>query len=858
MDQPTAGASATGWSRRAETHPPRVLVVSNNPFSDVSNNGKTLTSLFEDYPTEALAQLYFSDEAPSGGACRKFFKVSDADVLRRLARRTPRDTGPVWAGPRRSRGDLARLAREAVWATGAWHTPELDNWLDAFDPEVVFFMAGDSLFAFRAVEHVLRRAGASLTLYVTDDYVLPRITISPAWWLRRGLVSKSLGRAVGRATLFVTISEDMRRTYAARYGRSSLVAANSPDALVTDACTGEEQTGCPLVLTYAGGLHFNRATTLASMGRAIHAINEAAGKQVAVLRIFSGQELGRRDAALFDAAGAIEFGGALDASGVARELGRSDVLVHVESFDRRSRESTRLSVSTKIPEYLAHAKPVVAVGPEGVASMNTLSGAALCVTDPARLTSDLRRLLFDSSWRDELAARANHRFEQMQRERPDVMSAMVVAHRTKTKAAGTDTQAVVLDRILMVVGVVPDNVRERVLSRTKGSLVASADVLQRSLIKGFVAARVAPVSIINSMHVGTFPRSSKHIHFRSTPLEVAGVEGFEGRNVGFWNLPIVSSWSRARSIAAAYRVSRVHQGRDLVFVYSLLDWNMAFLSGLARGAGSPVVCLVVTDLPENMVFPGGRLRPLMRAYHKVRLWMMRRVIARGLERVDVFVVLTRHMKARLPTAGRPVLVMEGMVDVDAYDFERNGFANPADGLKRITYTGGLEVELGVGDLLEAFAQISDSDARLVICGDGQLRPLVEQAMRQDPRIVFEGPVSFPQAVRAQLAASVLVCPTRIDGEVSRFAFPAKLLEYLYSGNIVVSRRLEAIPDEYDAHVVYTGDGSVPALAAAIRKGLIDAVRRDADVASRQRAFVREEKSIHAMVGSILDTVRGAA
>ena len=43
---------------------PRVLVISNNSFSNTSNNGKTLASFFKDFSSENIAQLYFNKEVP--------------------------------------------------------------------------------------------------------------------------------------------------------------------------------------------------------------------------------------------------------------------------------------------------------------------------------------------------------------------------------------------------------------------------------------------------------------------------------------------------------------------------------------------------------------------------------------------------------------------------------------------------------------------------------------------------------------------------------------------------------------------------------------------------------------------------
>jgi len=414
-----------------------------------------------------------------------------------------------------------------------------------------------------------------------------------------------------------------------------------------------------------------------------------------------------------------------------------------------------------------------------------------------------------------------------------------------------------VERIIMMVGVIPDDLRREVLKRTRRSLVASADVLQRSLIKGLARSAGVSVALVNSMHIGTFPRSSSVLRAKSGAIQLSDIAGVAGENAGFLNLPVLGVWSRARSMRRSYdRITSSETGRHVVFVYSLLDWNMLFLSSLPRSATAPTVCLLVTDLPENMVLFGERKQPFRTLYHKARHRFLRTAISRGLDRVDVFVLLTPHMRSKLPCEGRRVIEMEGIVDTSVYDDVRTRFARPADAVHRIAYTGGLEAELGVQDLLEAFRGIPDPDIRLFICGDGQLRPMVERDAATDSRIFYEGPVSFQRAVEVQLGASVLVCPTRIDGEVSKYAFPAKVLEYLYSGNVVVSRRLEAIPSEYDPFLVFAEDASIEELRQAIQRGLRASRLVSESTREAQRSFIRENTSIEARAKSILELLEG--
>ena len=57
----------------------------------------------------------------------------------------------------------------------------------------------------------------------------------------------------------------------------------------------------------------------------------------------------------------------------------ADLLVHLESFRKKDIGFTKLSLSTKISQYLMAGRPVMAVAPEELASVNVLNESGGCV-----------------------------------------------------------------------------------------------------------------------------------------------------------------------------------------------------------------------------------------------------------------------------------------------------------------------------------------------------------------------------------------------------------------------------------------------------------------------------------------------
>jgi glycosyltransferase involved in cell wall biosynthesis len=406
---------------------PRILVVSNNSFSDSTNNGKTLASFFDDYPAENIAQLYLNSELPNITRYNNYYRITDFDVIKSIlsksnicGSRIDLDNDMktmvskeknVALVDRVKNYNLARLAREFFWKSKKWKSKSLEQWLEEFNPEVVFLCAGDSGFAYDITGYVQDKFKTKLVIYVTDDYVLPRKNLSPFWWYRRNKIFNKMKNTVKKSDLFITISDQMKEVYKELLGKDSILAVNMTESLKDSSITRKNKQ--EITFVYAGGLHYKRYTTLNLLAKSLKKYNDdPLNKQKVFLRIYSGQEINREIKKYLNVKGASEFCGSLNPTQLKKVLNKSDIPVHVESFDDKSIESTRLSISTKIPEYLSLGKPVLAIGPNQVSSMQYLDGCACCITSRNNIHSEIIKFLKDIDLQRELSQRALLKYEK--------------------------------------------------------------------------------------------------------------------------------------------------------------------------------------------------------------------------------------------------------------------------------------------------------------------------------------------------------------------------------------------------------------------------------------------------------------
>lgn len=378
---------------------PRVLIISHNCFSKTKNNGKTLMSIFEWWPDDKIAQLYFHNEFPDTSVCKDFFRITDESMLRN---RKALSGERIKAGYRektsaynthgksswiRKYRNLALFGflRNVLWSSGKWSSKNLWKWLDEFKPEEVFLVGGDSVFSYRIAQKISERFLSPLFLYYTDDYITPRFTFDPFWWINLLWLRRSLKRTLKLVKKVFVIGEDMASEYEEKLGKTCIPIMNSVDVekfnIIVESAENKRALDGVISFAYFGGLHLNRWKSLIRLGEAIKAVTER-GRISASLSIYSTSSPNKRMMSrIRELEPYVIFAGSVNEKEIVAEMMKFDVLVHAESFDRINRHKTRLSISTKIPEYLATGKPIIAIGPEEIASIKylTRTGSAFVV-----------------------------------------------------------------------------------------------------------------------------------------------------------------------------------------------------------------------------------------------------------------------------------------------------------------------------------------------------------------------------------------------------------------------------------------------------------------------------------------------
>ncbi len=178
----------------------------------------------------------------------------------------------------------------------------------------------------------------------------------------------------------------------------------------------------------------------------------------------------------------------------------------------------------------------------------------------------------------------------------------------------------------------------------------------------------------------------------------------------------------------------------------------------------------------------------------------------------------------------------------------------------VLYVGRLVPEKGIGTLLRAWPQVAARGHRLVVVGDGPLRPEVERAAAADASVSFLGWLSEPEVLAAQRAAAVTVVPS----EWYEAGPPLVHLQALASGTPLVVCDLENICSSTvaaDAGRAFR-TGEAAALAAALtgvladREGAAAMGRRGRELYLRDHTPESTLKILESTYAAVSDTRRG--
>lgn len=341
---------------------PKVLLFGHS-FNNYTGMGITLTNLFADWPKDNIA-VWADGVEPD--LCNKIRPCSvyigtykDA-VKQNIGKKIPGFKDKV-----------REIIRKQYYKTGIQefredtHISKIDLSLaKTFNPEIIFCALGNDA-AMRRCENLMNEfPNSKLVLYIVDDWVNTKINFRyfASFW--RHKYDKDFRHIINRAAGLLSICQYMTDEYRRIYGKSFYPFHNPVNVEEWQSINVLPKYGNnKIAILYVGKINDDTTPCLLDMCKTIEELNLI--RDSFVFDIYS-PDFGSK-AFLFDRKIGVHVFPSIAHENIPRVMKSYSALFLPLGFSKQSRRYVRLSMPTKLSEYLASGKPIILYCPKEIA-----------------------------------------------------------------------------------------------------------------------------------------------------------------------------------------------------------------------------------------------------------------------------------------------------------------------------------------------------------------------------------------------------------------------------------------------------------------------------------------------------------
>lgn len=414
---------------------PRVLISTVSGWAD-SVGSDTMSTLFSQYDKSKLASLYIRAEISDSTVCNKYFHFFEQRIIKSIFnRRIITGEGYVTSGAlnvdtkdelQKERNIYGRftnyrpwaliLLREVLWKLGHWKTKELNDFIDDFQPEVLFFPIESYIHLNRINEYVIKRCKPKLVICnLWDDNFTYKQGKGIGFKIHRFWLRRHFKRLVQMGDVFIAQNQKMQKEFKEEFDKDTVLITKP---IFNLGEFEQYKSRNPIRILYTGSLYINRDKSVMALSKAIAKVNKDHIK--IELDVYSGTRLSDSQKNELELSSGCHFMGHIKQSEVFKKQKEADILLFVEDLSNRNL-SARLSFSTKITDYLRAGKCILAIGNKDLAPIEYLKeqNAAIVCTAEEDILPALNSIVSDVDMISKYARSAyecgklNHNGEQI-------------------------------------------------------------------------------------------------------------------------------------------------------------------------------------------------------------------------------------------------------------------------------------------------------------------------------------------------------------------------------------------------------------------------------------------------------------
>ncbi|MBP5769510.1 MAG: glycosyltransferase [Fibrobacter sp.] len=387
----------------------KVLVVSHNSFSTCNSMGKTLCTLFSSFKKDEISQLYIYPTIPDIDFCNSYYRITDKDALNFFksfkvkGKEIRLDSNGKYSynlfenakdesfyRNKKNHSAIRILARDLLWKITPWFNKNLKKWLDDQKITHIFVAPGGYRFIYDVALKCAKYLDVPIITYVCDEYFFVKKREKLLDRFHQHLLSCKIKQLMSKTSMVIVISNELKELYGPYFKVKAETVMTATSYKIQDkpADVKNVQT-----ITYMGNVRCNRYVSLLEIGLALDEINKENNKNYR-LKIYSAEK-DHFILSELSKAQSIDLMGFCSGKDFEKVFFSAQTLLHVEAFDEKSIDYVKNSISTKIADSLASGIPMLAYGPQDVASIKHLNrnNCAFCIERRENLKEELLRYL---------------------------------------------------------------------------------------------------------------------------------------------------------------------------------------------------------------------------------------------------------------------------------------------------------------------------------------------------------------------------------------------------------------------------------------------------------------------------------
>lgn len=388
----------------------KVLVIAHNAMDKNTNNGRTLLELFSGFDKNNLAQLVLHPNKINPEYCSTSFQITEIDILKNFFRKNrvgkliencdeevinySEDTAALYRKGSKKKSSYV-LCRNLIWDTKKWFNQKLKNWLKEFNPDVIFFFAGGSTFSLKLTMKISQFLKIPFVSFWTDDYYLNNKNLNGFFGLINNCVYKKQVRKLMKKGEYISLTDLMLEKYDKVFKKQGNCIYTTSSMKPTE----NKVHKLPLTMSFLGNISFDRYKSLIDIADCIYE-NELP----ITFNLYTAEKRAWILNNVLDVKG-LNYCGQVEYDKVKEIICDSDILLHVENFDKDTIKGVKYSLSTKIADSLSSNRCLFAYGPEEVASMDYLikNDCAVIATNKQEIKEKLKEIASNMGVLDEKA-----------------------------------------------------------------------------------------------------------------------------------------------------------------------------------------------------------------------------------------------------------------------------------------------------------------------------------------------------------------------------------------------------------------------------------------------------------------------